>query len=77
MTRQAWFCPACQKHHAPHCDTCPTERIAVPDINQPVIVPVTIPKPIYWEPDPTRTPWMPSHPIVTCAAPQPADNIRN
>ncbi len=22
-SRQAWFCPACQRHHAPHCDTCP------------------------------------------------------
>lgn len=21
--KQAWFCPSCQKHHAPHCDTCP------------------------------------------------------
>jgi rubrerythrin len=19
----AWFCPACQKHHAPHVETCP------------------------------------------------------
>lgn len=19
----AWFCPACQRHHAPHVDTCP------------------------------------------------------
>lgn len=23
MTRSAWFCPACQKHHAPHVETCP------------------------------------------------------
>lgn len=23
MSREAWFCPSCQKHHAPHCDTCP------------------------------------------------------
>jgi len=23
MTAQAWFCPACQRHHAPHVDTCP------------------------------------------------------
>lgn len=21
--RQAWYCPSCQKHHAPHCDSCP------------------------------------------------------
>lgn len=24
MTREAWFCPSCQKHHAPHVDTCPS-----------------------------------------------------
>jgi hypothetical protein len=23
MSAAAWFCPSCQKHHAPHCDTCP------------------------------------------------------
>jgi len=23
MTRAAWYCPACQKHHGPHVDTCP------------------------------------------------------
>ena len=23
MERTAWFCPACQKHHAPHVETCP------------------------------------------------------
>lgn len=23
MSKQAWFCPSCQKHHAPHVDTCP------------------------------------------------------
>ena len=22
-TRQAWFCPSCQKYHAPHVETCP------------------------------------------------------
>lgn len=21
--RAAWFCPSCQRYHAPHCDTCP------------------------------------------------------
>jgi recombinational DNA repair protein RecR len=26
MTKQAWFCPACQKHHATHCDTCPEDE---------------------------------------------------
>jgi len=24
MKPEAWFCPACQKHHAPHVDTCPS-----------------------------------------------------
>jgi hypothetical protein len=23
MVAEAWFCPACQKHHAPHVETCP------------------------------------------------------
>ena len=23
MSREAWFCPSCQKHHAPHVETCP------------------------------------------------------
>lgn len=23
VKREAWFCPACQKHHAPHVETCP------------------------------------------------------
>lgn len=26
----AWFCPACQKHHAPHVDTCPGAKISLP-----------------------------------------------
>ena len=26
--RAAWFCPSCQKHHAPHCDTCPGPVVA-------------------------------------------------
>lgn len=24
--RSAWFCPACQKHHAPHVETCPGQK---------------------------------------------------
>lgn len=24
MSAAAWFCPSCQKHHAPHVDTCPS-----------------------------------------------------
>ena len=27
--RAAWFCPACQRHHAPHCDSCPTQTVEV------------------------------------------------
>lgn len=26
--RAAWFCPSCQKHHAPHVDTCPGPILA-------------------------------------------------
>lgn len=26
----AWFCPACQKYHAPHVDTCPGAKIPLP-----------------------------------------------
>lgn len=25
---EAWFCPACQKHHAPHVETCPGGGVA-------------------------------------------------
>ena len=31
MDRQAWFCPGCQKHHAPHVETCPVPVDAVSD----------------------------------------------
>jgi hypothetical protein len=27
MTKQAWFCPACQHYHAPHVDTCPAGSV--------------------------------------------------
>jgi len=27
--RAAWFCPACQKYHAPHCDSCPSPTVEV------------------------------------------------
>lgn len=27
--RSAWFCPACQKYHAPHCDSCPAQVVEV------------------------------------------------
>lgn len=36
-TPTAWFCPACQAHHAPHVSTCP--RAAVP-------APVYLPNPL-------------------------------
>lgn len=28
MTKQAWFCPACRKHHATHVETCPGAQAA-------------------------------------------------
>lgn len=31
MTRTAWFCPSCQKHHGPHVDTCPGIADAIAD----------------------------------------------
>jgi hypothetical protein len=47
--RQAWFCPACQKYHAPHCDTCPAPSVAFidpfaprPFHPQPSVFPYTI-----------------------------------
>jgi len=41
---QPWFCPACQKHHGPHVDTCPgvVDAIPVPGVNRP-IEPVVVP----------------------------------
>lgn len=41
IVRQAWFCPACQRHHAPHCDTCPAPAQARPFPG--MVWPVTIP----------------------------------
>ena len=61
--RQAWFCPSCQKHHAPHCDTCPGLSDVVAAPRQPYIVPTTVPP---WNPVPAITPWTP-YPITTCA----------
>lgn len=43
--RQAWFCPACQRHHAPHVDTCPGQFSALPVLPyQPFVLP-TFPYP--------------------------------
>lgn len=57
--RQAWFCPACQKHHAPHCDSCPNPTVEVRPIPCVNVWPVkTVP---YW-PDPSTgdpQPWTP------------------
>lgn len=43
--RQAWFCPACQRHHAPHVDTCPGQFAAYPVLPYQPFVPVTFPYP--------------------------------
>lgn len=72
--RSAWFCPSCQKHHAPHCDTCPggtggieaQPLTPLPTTPWPVVQPATIPLrirpwPEPYTPDPFQPPW-----IVTC-----------
>jgi len=67
MTREAWFCPSCQKHHAPHCDTCPggTGGIeALPTTPWPVVQPNRIPTriqpwPAPYTPDPNLPPLIP------------------
>ena len=28
MEKQAWYCPSCKAHHAPHVETCPASREA-------------------------------------------------
>jgi hypothetical protein len=58
IDRKAWFCPSCQKHHAPHCDTCPevVQVRPLPGITVPFIPPSLPP---YWVPDPASTPWTP------------------
>ncbi len=33
--RKAWFCPTCQRHHAPHVETCPGPVDAVSNIRIP------------------------------------------
>lgn len=35
MSAAGWFCPACQKHHAPHVETCPApvEVRPIPGVN--------------------------------------------
>lgn len=47
--KQAWFCPACQRHHAPHVDTCPERHTAAP--SGPVLpYQPYVPPPIYTVP---------------------------
>lgn len=62
MNREAWFCPTCQRHHAPHVDTCPA-----PATFGPATV-TTIPNPVQPWPQPsTGTPLTPWNPLVgTC-----------
>ena len=52
-TRTAWFCPACEKHHAPHCDTCPGPATAapLPGYTTPYIPPLYQP-PTRWDQTP-------------------------
>lgn len=66
MERQAWFCPACQRHHAPHVDPCPAPTLTMPGSLpfQPA-TPQWVPAPQIWpsltggsvtcEPDPNLT----------------------
>lgn len=54
----AWFCPACQKHHAPHVETCPgtvTEVRPIPGVN---IWPSNV-RVVEYRPDPIGEPWVP------------------
>jgi len=53
--KTAWFCPSCQKHHAPHVETCPGTA--------PVWVDVLPPQtPFHPKPSWPLTPgWKPSH----------------
>lgn len=63
MIPAAWFCPACQKHHAPHCDSCPGQT-AAPILPGPYVPPVyTVPA---WPPvwDRTPAPWW-QNPIIS------------
>lgn len=70
MTREAWFCPACQKHHAPHVETCPGPGPGTGTKPMETVVPV-LPSWIY-QPSPTVAPGWWQTPIVsTCIRPDP------
>lgn len=64
MTKQAWFCPACQRHHAPHVDTCPGQFAALPVLPFQPFVPVTFPYPGTAGDTPPLPPW----PTTTCGS---------
>ena len=76
MIREAWFCPACQKYHAPHCDTCPgTEGVKIADgahIKQPIVLPLHPYVAPWRQPypgDDGGTPWTPLYWHTTCVSP--------
>lgn len=73
MERTAWFCPACQKHHAPYVETCPgpVDVRPLPGITVPDTYPVM---PRYWEPRLPDAPWSPHYPVVTCLEVRPDEN---
>ena len=39
MERKAWFCPSCNKHHAPHVETCPGPVDAIGTLRMPYFGP--------------------------------------
>jgi hypothetical protein len=68
MERCAWFCPACNAHHAPHVNTCPN----------PASLPFTAapyrytPEPVILPPSPVFEPWPPMvgdpmTPVIICS----------
>lgn len=62
MERTAWFCPSCQRHHAPHVETCPATNISTG-----LPMPVFQPKHPTTRTPSTRTPSDPKRGIVTYA----------
>lgn len=58
--RQAWYCPFCNAHHAPHVDTCPKQNAGRLEPSLPVreipFAPV-IPQPPRYEIHPFQPPW--------------------
>lgn len=64
--RQPWFCPACQKHHGPHVDTCPIPADAIGTKYLPPIQPWTGGTPVWIWPDHDRST---SDPCAGCNGP--------